>query len=145
MRLRVRDVALNGVARHRAAMVQQKTSRPVQFKLTPQTRESPAARLARRGGAPDDHVFPGPSRLGAHLSTRQYARLVGEWVAAIGLSPAACGTHSLRRTQVALICKHTGNLRAVRMSPGHTKVESTVRYLGVGVEDALALFEATEI
>ena len=145
VRLQIRDVALSGGVRHRATIVQQKTERPVQFELTGQTRESVAAWLGRRGGAPDDHLFPGRSKPGAHLSTRQYSRLVDEWVEVIGLSPSAYGTHSLRRTKVALIYKRTGNLRAMQILLGHTKVESTVRYLGVDTEDALALSEATEI
>ena len=103
------------------------------------------ARLDRRGGALEDHAFPSRAHEGKHLSTRQYARLVGEWVEAVGLSRLVYGTHSLRRTKVALIYKRTGNLRAVQILLGHTKLESTVRYLGVEAEDALTLSEATEI
>lgn len=80
-----------------------------------------------------------------HLSTRQYARLVDEWITAIGLRPEDCGTHSLRRTKPSIIYKRTGNLRAVQMLLGHTKIETTVRYLGVDMEDALSLAEVTEI
>jgi integrase len=98
-----------------------------------------------RDGRLNDYVFPSRSREDQHLSTRQYARLVGEWVEAIGLGRSAYGTHSLRRTKVALIYKRTGNLRAVQILLGHTKLESTVRYLGVDAEDALTLSEATEI
>jgi integrase len=81
----------------------------------------------------------------AHLSTRQYFRLLREWVALIGLEPAAYGTHSLRRTKVAMLYRKTGNLRACQLLLGHTKLESTVRYLGVELDDALALSEALEI
>jgi integrase len=80
-----------------------------------------------------------------HLSTRQYARLVDEWVSAIGLDSRAFGTHSLRRTKVSLIYKATGNLRAVQILLGHTNIENTVRYLGVDIDDALTLSERTEI
>ena len=80
-----------------------------------------------------------------HLSTRQYARLVDEWVTGVGLRREDYGTHSMRRTKAALIYKQTGNLRAVQILLGHTKIESTVRYLGVDIEDALALAEGTEI
>jgi integrase len=80
-----------------------------------------------------------------HLSTRQYARLVDEWVTAIGLTPEEYGTHSLRRTKASLIYKATGNLRAIQILLGHSKIENTVRYLGVDVDDALSLSEATEI
>ena len=90
-------------------------------------------------------MFPSRSRPGEHLSTRQYARLVGEWVALVDLEPTAYGTHSLRRTKVALVYRRTGNLRACQLLLGHRKLESTVRYLGIEVDDALALSEQTEI
>jgi integrase len=101
--------------------------------------------LSCRGGALEDYVFPSRASTGKHLSTRHYARLVGEWAKAIGLGRLVYGTHSLRRTKVALIYKRTGNLRAVQILLGHTKLESTVRYLGVDAEDALTLSEATEV
>ena len=143
--LKIGQMAVNAAARHRATIIQKKTERPVQFELTEQTRDSLLVWLIRRGGSPDEYVFPSRARTGKHLSTRQYARLVGGWVEAIGLGRSAYGTHSLRRTKVALIYKRTGNLRAVQILLGHTKLESTVRYLGVEAEDALALSEATEI
>jgi len=80
-----------------------------------------------------------------HLSTRQYARLVNRWTGLIGLDPSAYGTHSMRRTKPSLICKRTGNIRAVQILLGHTKLESTARYLGVEVDDALTISEQTEI
>ena len=143
--LKIGEVVVNAAARHRATVVQKKTGQPVQFELTEQTRGSLLAWLDRRGGALEDYVFPSRAHEGKHLSTRQYARLVGEWVEAVGLGRSAYGTHSLRRTKVALIYKRTGNLRAVQILLGHTKLESTVRYLGVEAEDALTLSEATEI
>ena len=143
--LRIGQLVVNATARHRAATIQRKTEQPVQFELTEQTRGSLIAWLDRRGGALEDHVFPSRVHEDKHLSTRQYARLVGEWVEAVGLSRLVYGTHSLRRTKVALIYKQTGNLRAVQILLGHTKLESTVRYLGVDAEDALTLSEATEI
>ena len=145
VRLRTGQLVVNATVRHRATTIQQKTEKPVQFELTEQTRDSLLAWLVHRGGALDDHVFPSRARTGEHLSTRQYARLVGEWVEAVGLGRSAYGTHSLRRTKVALIYKRAGNLRAVQILLGHTKLESTVRYLGVDAEDALTLSEATEI
>ena len=145
VRLRIGQLVINAAARHRATIVQQKTGKPVQFELTEQTRESLVTWLNQRGGGIEDFVFP--SRIGsaAHISTRQYARLVGDWVEDIGLGRSAYGTHSLRRTKVALIYKRTGNLRAVQILLGHTKLESTVRYLGVDAEDALTLSEATDV
>jgi integrase len=145
VKLKIGRVVVNAAARHRATIVQQKTERPVQFELTEQTRESLTAWLNHRGGTLDDYVFPSRNSAGKHLSTRQYARLVGEWVTIIGLSRSAYGTHSLRRTKVSLIYRRTGNLRAVQILLGHTKLESTARYLGVETEDALALPEATEV
>jgi integrase len=79
------------------------------------------------------------------MSTRQYARLLDSWLQQIGLDPALYGTHSLRRTKATLIYKRTGNLRAVQLLLGHTKIESTVRYLGVEVNDALEIAEQTDV
>ncbi|SOC81718.1 Phage integrase family protein [Ensifer adhaerens] len=104
-----------------------------------------ALTLERRGGTVDDYAFPSRVDPADHLSTRQYARLVDEWVAAIGLRCEDYGTHSLRRTKAAMIYKATGNLRAIQILLGHTKIENTVRYLGVDIEDALELAEHTEI
>ena len=131
--------------RTRAMVIQQKTGRPVQFEITAEVRASLLAWLQRRGGTIDDFAFPSRVDHADHLSTRQYARLVDEWVTAIGLRREDYGTHSLRRTKVAMIYKATGNLRAIQILLGHTKIENTVRYLGVDIEDALELAERTEI
>lgn len=108
-------------------------------------RASLLAWLERRGGTIDDYAFPSRTDRSAHISTRQYARLVDEWVRAIGLRSEDYGTHSLRRTKASIIYKATGNLRALQILLGHTKIENTVRYLGVDIEDALTLAEGTEI
>jgi site-specific recombinase XerC len=108
-------------------------------------RASISAWLERRGGSSEDFVFPSRVNYLGHLSTRQYARLVDEWVTAIGLNPREYGTHSLRRTKASLIYKTTGNLRAVQILLGHCKIENTIRYLGVDLDDALTLSERTEI
>ena len=126
-------------------VVQQKTGRPVQFEITTEVRASLLAWLQRRGGTVDDYAFPSRVDHTNHLSTRQYARLVDEWVTAIGLRREDHGTHSLRRTKAAIIYKATGNLRAIQILLGHTKIENTVRYLGFDIEDALELAERTEI
>ena len=143
--VRIGDLVLGGQVRSRAIVVQRKTGRPVQFELLIDTRTSLTAWLERRGGTLDDYVFPSRVDHAAHLSTRQYARLVDEWVTGIGLRREEYGTHSLRRTKASIIYKATGNLRAVQILLGHTKIENTVRYLGVDIEDALALAEGTEI
>lgn len=101
--------------------------------------------LERRGGSIEDYAFPSRIDHSVHMSTRQYARLVNEWVTAVGLRSEDYGTHSLRRTKASIIYKATGNLRAVQILLGHTKIENTVRYLGVDVEDALTLAEGIEV
>lgn len=145
VKLRVGDVAASGEARRRSTVVQQKTGRPVSFEIGDTARASLAAWLSMRGGRPDEFLFPSRIDHSGHISTRQYARLVHDSVAAIGLNPDLFGTHSLRRTKASLIYKRTGNLRAVQILLGHTKIESTVRYLGVDIEDALSLSEGTDI
>lgn len=143
--LRVADVLAAGAVRRRAIVVQQKTGRPVQFEITEQARRSLVDWLRIRRGNPEGWLFPSRMVPNAHLSTRQYMRLVKTWVSLIGLEPAEYGTHSLRRTKVSMLYRKTGNLRACQLLLGHTKLESTVRYLGVELDDALALSDALEI
>lgn len=145
VRLSVGDVVLGGTVRLRTAIVQQKTGRPVRFELTGSTREALTVWLRKRGARQEGWLFPSRSRPGDHRTTRQYGRLLDGWVALIGLDPALYGTRSLRRTKVALIYKRTGNLRACQLLLGHTKLESTVRYLGIEVDDALLLSEQTDL
>jgi len=145
VKIRIGDLVSGGRIRHRAIITQKKTGRPVQFELLEPARSTLLSWLERRGGTLDDFAFPSRVDRTGHISTRQYARLVDEWVEAIGLNKEDYGTHSLRRTKAALIYKQTGNLRAVQILLGHTKIESTVRYLGVDIEDALMLSEKTEI
>jgi len=145
VKLRVGDLVSHGTVRERATVVQQKTGRPVQFEIMAEARKSLDAWLLRREGTYRDFAFPSRVDYMGHLSTRQYARLVDEWVSAVGLDSRAFGTHSLRRTKVSLIYKATGNLRAVQILLGHTNIENTVRYLGVDIDDALTLSERTEI
>ena len=145
VKLRVRDVCNGDRVASRAIVLQQKTQRPVQFEITASTREALEAwiRVARLKA--DDFLFLSRLRVSAHLSTRQYARIVKRWIEEIGLERSAYGTHSIRRTKASLIYRRTKNLRAVQLLLGHTKLESTVRYLGVEVDDALAIAESTEI
>jgi integrase len=145
VRLSIGDLVAGADIRTRAIVVQKKTGRPVQFELTADVRASLLAWLERRGGSVADYVFPRRIDHANHMSTRQYARLVDEWVTAIGLRRAEYGTHSLRRTKAAMIYRATGNIRAIQILLGHTKIENTVRYLGVDIEDALLLAEGTEI
>jgi integrase len=145
VRIKIGDLVIGGQIRARAIVVQQKTGRPVQFELLTDARASLLAWLERRGGTLADYVFPSRVDRADHISTRQYARLVDEWVSGVGLRREEYGTHSLRRTKASIIYKATGNLRAVQILLGHTKIENTVRYLGVDVEDALMHAESTEI
>jgi integrase len=143
--LKVEDVAPHGHAVDRAMVRQKKTGRPVRFELTEATREAVDAYLRRAGRKSGDFLFPGRGHSDRCMTTRQYARLVSRWVAAIGLDPSFFGTHSLRRTKATLIYRRTGNLRAVQLLLGHTKIESTVRYLGIEVDDALAIAEQVDV
>ena len=143
--LRVGDVLSGGCVRERTTIVQKKTGRPVQFELTEQTRESVMAWITLRGLSQDGYLFPSRVHTCPHLTTRQYARILKQWVASIGLDPSKYGTHSLHRTKAAQIYRKTGNLRAVQLLLGHTKLESTVRYLGIEVDDALQISEQVEL
>ena len=126
---RVEDVAPQGLTLDRATVRQKKTGRPVKFELTEQSREAIDAYLKATRRKPGQYLFPGRADEEGHLTPRQYARLLKQWLSAVGLDPALYGTHSLRRTKATLIYKRTGNLRAVQLLLGHTKIESTVRYL----------------
>ncbi|MBT9247691.1 tyrosine-type recombinase/integrase (plasmid) [Gemmobacter fulvus] len=143
--LRVSDVFAAGRVKERASMIQSKTGKPVRFEITETTRMS----LERWISDPEmiGLEFLWPSRIhgSPHPSTRQYARIVRGWVISLGLEPSAFGTHSIRRTKVAQIYKKTGDLRAVQLLLGHTKMDSTVRYLGVDIEDALTLSEGIDL
>ncbi|CAB3783889.1 Tyrosine recombinase XerC [Paraburkholderia ultramafica] len=144
-KLRVRDVCHGEHVASRATIMQQKTQRPVQFEITEQTRESVAAWIRDAGLQATDFLFPSRIHDSPHLSTRQYARLVHRWIASIGPDDSAYGTHAMRRTKTSLIYRRTKNLRAVQLLLGHTKLESTVRYLGIEVDDALEMAEQTEV
>jgi integrase len=145
VRLQVRDVAQGEQVLSRATVKQQKTGQPVQFELTEQTRDAVKEWIANAELGSGDYLFPSRLRLSPHLSTRQYARIVKNWVSLIGLNPGKYGTHSLRRTKVTLIYRRTKNLRAVQLLLGHRKLESTVRYLGIEVDDVLEMAERTEV
>ena len=145
VKIRVHDIAHGNQIAPRAIILQQKTQRPVQFEITEQTRLSIAEwiKSAQLGG--DDYLFPSRLHESPHLSTRQYARIVHGWISEIGLEGTQYGTHSMRRTKVSLIYRRTKNLRAIQLLLGHTRLESTVRYLGIEVDDALEMSEKTEI
>jgi integrase len=145
VRLRTNDVCVGGRVQDRATVIQRKTGRPVQFEITEQTRAAIHDWLTKAALGRDQYLFPSRVREHQPISTRQYARIVHRWVERAGLDSSAYGTHSMRRTKVAQIYRKTGNLRAVQLLLGHTKLESTVRYLGIEVDDALAISEQIEL
>jgi integrase len=143
--IKVDDIAPHGVAVARANVRQRKTGYMVRFELTEQTREAVDEYLRAFGRRPGGFLFPSRRHKDRCITTRQYARLVSGWLASIGLEPSFYGTHSLRRTKATLIYRRTGNLRAVQLLLGHTKIESTVRYLGIEVDDALGIAEQVDV
>jgi integrase len=145
VKLRVRDICHGSQILKRTMVMQQKTQQPVQFEITGQTREALSNWIQHSHLTSNDYLFKSRLRHSQHLSTRQYARIVDAWVSEIGLDPSAYGTHTLRRTKATLIYKRTKNLRAIQLLLGHSKLESTVRYLGIEVDDALELAEQTEV
>lgn len=145
VKLKVADVFAAGQVKERASVIQSKTQKPVRFEITEGTRKSLLRWMDEPLKIGSEFLWPGRFHERLHISTRQYARLVRDWVKSIGLEPSAYGTHSMRRTKVAQIYRKTGNLRAVQLLLGHTNMDSTVRYLGVGLEDALAIAESVEI
>ena len=143
--IRVEDVAAGGYTTDRATVRQKKTGRPVRFELSEQTRQAVDDYLKATGKRPGEFLFTGHRGPDRSMTTRQYARLASEWIGSVGLDPRLFGTHSLRRTKATLIYRRTGNLRAVQLLLGHTKIESTVRYLGIEVDDALAIAEQVDV
>ncbi|MDE5463662.1 tyrosine-type recombinase/integrase [Bradyrhizobium sp. CSS354] len=142
--LKVDDLAPGGYAADRATVRQKKTGRPVKFGLTESSRQAIDDYLRLTGKKSGEYLFTGRRRSG-HMTTRQYARLLSYWIADIGLDPHLFGTHCLRRTKATLIYRRTGNLRAVQLLLGHTKIESTVGYQGIEVDDALAIAEQVDV
>lgn len=142
--LKVSDIAQGRSIMHRAIVMQRKTHRPVQFEVTDITRQALLAWIDQAKLSNNSFLFPSRVTESPHLSTRQYARIVRRWVESIGLDTVAYGTHTMRRTKATLIYRRTKNLRAVQLLLGHTKLESTVRYFGIEVDDALEIAEQTE-
>jgi integrase len=141
----VRDISHGERVASRAIVMQRKTQRPVQFEITQATRDSVEAWIRAAKLRSEDYLFPSRIHHSPHIGTRQYARVLHGWIQEIGLDPIGFGTHSIRRTKASLIYRRTKNLRAVQLLLGHSKLESTVRYLGIDVDDAIELAEQTEI
>ena len=143
--LKVDDIAPHGYAVDRAIVRQKKTGRPVHFEITEQTRQAVDDYLRVANRKQGEFLFAAQCQPERGLSTRQYARSLNNWIRGIGLDPCLFGTHSLRRTKATLIYRRTGNLRAIQLLLGHAKIESTVRYLGIEVDDALAIAEQIDV
>lgn len=145
VKLRIEDVCTGQSVKDRATVMQQKTGHIVRFEITEGTRQSLQAILPELRTQGSGFLFPSRSKPERHITTRQYARIVRTWIECIGLEPTAYGTHTMRRTKAAQIYRRTDNLRAVQLLLGHTKLESTARYLGFEVDDALALSEQIDL
>ncbi|CUK20289.1 site-specific tyrosine recombinase XerC [Ruegeria denitrificans] len=145
VKMSVSDLVRDDRVRERVSVIQSKTRRPVQFELSENIRKTIAEWIKSAEMSGCRFMFPSRFHDRLHISTRQYGRLVRDWVAAIGLEPSGYGTHSLRRTKAAEIYRKTGNLKAVQLLLGHSKVDSSVRYLGVELEDALSIAEQIDI
>jgi integrase len=145
LNLRVSDISNGDTVNSRATVMQQKTGRPVRFEITRKSRKSVNDWIEYASLRSTDYLFPSRIRESKHLSTRQYSRMVSSWVAAIGLDPTPYGTHSMRRTKATLLYRRTKNLRAIQLLLGHSKLDSTVRYLGIEIDDALEMSEQMDI
>ena len=143
--LMVSDVSNNGLITRRATVLQRKTRTPVKFEITSRTRKSIEKWIDDADLSSTDFLFPSRQQVSLHLSLRQYSRIVASWVKGAGLDPARYGTHSMRRTKATLIYRETKNIRAVQLLLGHSKLESTVRYLGIEIDDALAMSEQIDV
>jgi len=143
--LKVRDISHGEGIAPRAIIQQKKTGRPVQFEITPVTRQAVHEWIHQAELVSDDYLFPSRLHGSPHICTRQYARMLRSWAKDAGLDWTEYGTHSIRRTKATLIYRRTKNLRAVQLLLGHSRLESMVRYLGIDVDDALEISEQTEI
>jgi integrase len=143
--LKVRDITHGDKVASRAIVQQKKTRNPVQFEITAGARDAVEAWIHEAGLRGEDYLFPSRIHGSPHICTRQYARMLRHWLQDIGLDWRDYGTHSMRRTKATLIYRKTKNLRAVQLLLGHAKIESTVRYLGIEVDDALEISEQLEI
>lgn len=145
VKLKVSDVAHGARIAKRSTVMQMKTKRPVQFEITKQTRISLSELIKSQNLSSTDYLFKSRFHKSDHITTRQYARILKIWLEDIGLDPYEYGTHSIRRTKVSLIYQKTKNIRAIQLLLGHSNLDSTVRYLGVELDDALDVAENTEI
>lgn len=143
--IKVSDISTGLQIGTRGQVLQKKTGRPVRFEITKRTKISIQNWMKIADLQPDSYLFPSRQQSSAYLSTRQYARILKDWARIIGLDPTSYGTHSLRRTKATLIYRQTKNLRAVQLLLGHSNLDSTVRYLGIEIDDALEMSEQIDV
>ena len=142
--LKVRDISSASLIQSRAMIEQQKTHKEVQFEITPKTQQCLSQWVCINKLSSSDFLFPSPRKYGCHIFYHYYANIVKNWVSTLGLDITQYGTHSLRRTKASHIYAKTKNLRAIQLLLGHSKLQSTIEYLGVEIEDALSISEGTE-
>ncbi|WP_394226080.1 tyrosine-type recombinase/integrase [Pseudoalteromonas spongiae] len=145
VKIKVSDIAYGKTVMPRAHIVQQKTKSPVLFEITKSTSESILDWINKAQLMPDDYLFKSRFQDSEHISTRKYNRIFHGWIEKLGLDTSLYSTHSMRRTKAYLIYQKTKNLRVVQLLLGHKKLESTVRYLGIEVDDALEISESIEV
>lgn len=145
VRIKVFDVMASGLIKERASVLHGQTKKPVRFEILEGTRSSVAKSMEDPLMVGSEFLWRGRFHERLNISTRLYARIVRDWVSSIGLEVIADGSHSMLRAKATQICNKTGNLRAVQLRLGHTKMDSAVRYLGIELEDALEIAEAIEI
>lgn len=144
LKIRVCDVSSNGTVYSRVRCTQQKTGIEVQFEITPRTQQSISRWVDKAELAATSYLFPSERRRNQHISYTYYRNIIRNWAGMLGLDADAYGTHSMRRTKATLIYARTKNIRAVQLLLGHTKLDNTIRYLGIEIEDALRLSEQTD-
>ena len=135
LELRVRDVAPEGQVSEQARITQQKTKKRVEFELTKPTRDALSVWILHEQLNPKQFLFPSRIHSSPHLSARQYGKIVDQWVTSIGLDRSAYGTESIRRTKATLTYQRTKDLQAAQLLLGHSRIRSTVRFLGIEAED----------
>ena len=145
LQIKISDVCSEGLVNRRATVIQQKTRRPVKFEITDRTKRSIETWIQSASLSASDYLFSSRQKGSPHLSMRQYTRIVSSWVSEVGLDPTLYGTHSMRRTKPTLIYRQTKNLRAVQLLLGHSKLDSTVQYLGIEIDDALEMSEQIDV
>ncbi|WP_337220113.1 tyrosine-type recombinase/integrase [Vibrio parahaemolyticus] len=144
LRMKVRDISSGGVIQDRVLYSQSKTGREVQFEITSRTAQSLAQWIMKSQITAADYLFPSSRKPDNAMSYSHYLKIIRRWAAKLGYEPYLYGTHSMRRTKATLIYARTKNIRAVQLLLGHVKLDNTIRYLGVEIEDALNISESTD-